>query len=259
MSEGVMNMMGRTGRFALRAQTTTLLAVLAVLPTAALAWDPVTRGDLPYLPEYCADHPGLKQISGRSGGRDWARVFGDNNWTHMSHYCYGLNNLNHAVREARDKTRSNYLAGVAIGEINYVLSHGDPAHWPLTSEAYMNIARAQVIQGQAAQAGGSLEKAILANPKFVPAYVVLYEMHLNNNNKTAALQVIEEGLKQVPDSKHLASRYQTQTGKAFVPPPEAIKPVEQAKAEQAAQEAAPAAQAEQKSDTNIGNGGLIGN
>lgn len=262
--------LGRIGR------TLILGGTLLAAAQPAHAWRAITKADLPYLPEYCADHPGLNNLGLRPSGKDWSSIFGASNWVHMSHYCFGVNNLNHALRNSRNKRESTYLAGVAINEFGYVFSHGDPANWPLAAEAYTHIARAQVIQGRPAQAGGSLEKAIQANPKFVPAYVALAEMYMMSKNNKAALEVVEKGLANVPDSRHLASRFQTLTGKAFVPPPEAEKPA--APANESAATATPATQAPATPTPpagavsasagaapaanpggNLGTGGLIGN
>lgn len=267
-------MTGKAGRFASWARALPLGVVLLAAPWPAFAWRPVTKADLPYLPEYCTDHVG-PQIGVKASGKDWAAVFGPKNWAHMHHYCFGINHVNHAIRNARDKRQANYLAGVAVNEIAYVFSHGDPEHWPLRAEAYMHIARARVIQGQAGQAGAALEKAVQSDPNFVPAYVALFEMHMANKDKASALKVVEQGLQHVPDSRHLASRFQTITGKAFVPPPQAAKPTETpAPPAAAADPAAPAvavadtaakaataggAVAKGNPENNVGTGGLIGN
>lgn len=244
-----------------------VVAGTLLLPSVARAWLAITKADLPNLPQYCVDRHG-PGLGVQGSGRRWQDVFG-RAWGDMHHYCYALNHLNHAVRSLGDKTKRNYYADVVIGETGYVLSHGGRENWVLLPEAYTNMGRARTLQGRDKEAAGYFRKAIEAKADYAPAYLRLSELHMSAGDRKGALEIVEQGLARSPDDKGLSARYQDLTGKAFVPPPDVVKPAAESPGAEAPVAAIAPAEpqkpvgepvaASAPAGTKVGTGGVIGN
>lgn len=120
----------------------------------------VSDAELVFLPPYCA--PKVKMVSNMrklqrgvnspelraelqrevDSAKLWAKRMG-NNFMHLHHFCYGLNDMN-KVANTHDKLKRRALLRDAINQFTYVLDRWPP-DFPLWQEANMGRMRAQMM------------------------------------------------------------------------------------------------------------------
>lgn len=187
-----------------RAAAGTRLGVLCI--AATLAWMPrahgthmdVTLDDLKRLPAYCGYTLRLHRTDlgpMPPGGGETLRKFEERvGCGSLWHYCSGLRDLNILGQ-----------FGYALAEFDYVLPRCAP-NAAFKPEILTNKGRAFIGLGHYKDAVGVLTEAIRRDPKYVAAYAELSKVFLQVNNLVEARKILEEGLKQVPDSKLLQVR-----------------------------------------------------
>lgn len=115
-----------------------LAVLLALLSAPVPSFAQLTNADLVLLPDYCrARMEGQNSTSYQT----YARQFGETNFLHIHHYCYGLNALNRAKMEFEPHKQKATL-NRAIREFNYVLKRW-PKNFSLTPTAMMYKAHAE--------------------------------------------------------------------------------------------------------------------
>lgn len=99
-----------------------------------------TDSELMALPPYCQ-----ARIRGDDSARKvWAQRIGPKNFSHLHHYCFGLNYMNRALSEFdTDERRRIYRR--AVQQFDYVLKRWPP-DFPLTSEALLQKQQAEAMQ-----------------------------------------------------------------------------------------------------------------
>jgi hypothetical protein len=81
------------------------------------------------LPDYCR-----ARLGGSKGAQlPWIQQMGKENFTHLHHYCYGLNYMNRIRVSFGSKHQKHYIQ-TALAQFNYVIQRW-PANFYLTSEA----------------------------------------------------------------------------------------------------------------------------
>jgi tetratricopeptide (TPR) repeat protein len=184
-------------------------------------WKDIPDEDFKYLPEYC------KLAVRRYGdqGTRWgmatpeqlAPLFafekrvgcaGD-----LHHYCAGLWQLVTAERPNPWLPREHLLAS-AVGEFEYTLKGCERPDAPLKPEILTYQGRAYIGLAHYQNAVKVLTEAIQRNPKYVDAYTELSAVFLKVNSPEDARRALEDGLKQVPDSRVLKLRLQRLSDKA---------------------------------------------
>lgn len=172
-------------------------------------WQNIPDGDFKYLPEYCklavgryGDQRGsanataeqlaplvkFEQRVGCAGG--------------LHHYCAGLWHL-HTTALPNPWLPREHLLQSAVGEFEYTLKGCQNPNAPLKPEILTNEGRAYVGLQEYSNAVKVLTEAIRRNPKYEAAYAELSGVFLLLNNPEDARKILEDGLKQSPDSKFL--------------------------------------------------------
>lgn len=188
---------------------TFLLLACFTLPAVASGW---TDAEIKAMPPYCEAR--MKRAAGKY--ESWAQALGPD-FLHTHHYCYGLGYINryYLARSRRDK---QFNLNNAIGTLNYMVSHASPTY-SLMPEVYLNRGLVYSLMGNHAKAILDVKKALELNPKLVKAYALASETYTKLNQKSQALAVVTDGLRQVPDSSVLQRLYTERGGKLPYPEP----------------------------------------
>lgn len=196
----------------------TSVTMLLLTPVLCLAEQyPVYPTEMEYrvLPSYCKEKIQKKNYD---ENQMWAARFGADTWMHMHHYCQGLNDINRYYR-ARNSQDKKYILSTAVNQFDYMVGH-IPTDSVLLSEVLSNRGRVLLLAGQLQKGIRDLYKAIELDPGSQQPYLALAEEFQKSRNKNKALQIVSEGLRNIPESKSLKRRYKEFGGKE--PYPEAI-------------------------------------
>lgn len=167
-----------------------------------------TEQEMAYLPAYCG---------GPSDGVNWRAVLGEQVvWN--NHTCYGINRINRYFRTSRPGERQNHL-GTALQDLNYSVSKL-PENFPLMPEILYYRGLVHKLMGKNALAMADWQKSIRLDKRYVKSIVDLADMYAQQKTtRGQALELVTEGLKDMPNSKALKNRYTRFGGK--LPYPEA--------------------------------------
>jgi hypothetical protein len=180
-----------------------------------------TEHEYATLPPYCREKIEKKNPA---ENKMWSDRFGANTWLHMHHYCQGLNDINRYYLE-NDRTRRNDLLFSAVNQFDYMVGHL-PTDSILLADVYQNRGHAQLMLRNAVDGVTDLQKALDLNPRISQAYLLLADQFESWKKRDKALQVVTDGLRNIPDSKVLQQRYRELGGKQPYPTPYEV-PVEQ--------------------------------
>ena len=92
-------------------------------------------------------------------------------------------------------------------------------------EVYLNRGLVYSLMGDNGKAILDVNKALELNPKLVKAYALASDTYIKLNQKSEALAVVTDGLRQVPDSSVLQRLYKERGGKLPYPEP-LVRPAE---------------------------------
>lgn len=206
-----------------------IFAALCLAQTPALAVQSfaVTREELALMPPYCTalygESVGLPNRA-NSPLRDTVPA----GCPSLHHYCDGLKAV---IRADKNRAETGYWLGVAVEAFNSVVKDARWASCPVLPEAHVSLGKAMLRQGRATGTGSTqgvsqIVKAISLKPDYVPAYYALSDYYAGIGQKKKALEVVEDGLRQVPNSTGLLRRF-TELGGKTPPAPlvEAVPPV----------------------------------
>ncbi len=191
----------------------TLLAVLLPISPATAAWEP-TQAELGALPPYCA-----ARFGGSAEALRNAKASMGPDFSHIHHYCAGLNFINR-VRGSASSTKQDTLLA-AVRNFDYMLGHASVDFY-LRPEILMNRGIALTMLKRNGEAVGNLMQAIELDPGQPRAYMALADLYLTLKNHSKALETVTQGLRHNPDTKSLQRRYTELGGK--LPYPAAAEP-----------------------------------
>ena len=177
-----------------------LLPLTLIIPTGHLAAFPKTDADFALLPPYC------KARSGKTTSTDaenWKRRMGKA-WTHLHHYCSGLDYLNKA-NVAYDRETRIKLLNKALDGFSYMQKNARH-EFILQPEISTQKGRVYLKLNQDGAALQEFHNAIKLKPKYTPAYSELSDYYRDNNNPEDARKILELGLRHNPKSKSLKRR-----------------------------------------------------
>lgn len=181
------------------------LSILCVFSTAHSY--PKTAAEFAKLPPYCKARFAEGTSAGYLRGK---KVFGTA-WTHMHHYCAGLNLANNAKYEA-DKSGQAKMYRKAIKQFQY-MEENTPASWFLRAEIATQKGKAAIGLGDYVLAYNSFTQAIQLKPDYVAAYSGLGKVYIAQGDYDKARQTYEAGLQQKPESKLLKRRLKELAGR----------------------------------------------
>lgn len=150
----------------------------------------------------------------------WSRmVQGDQNWSHMHHYCDCLRFTNRAYSAlGKDKQAVAYNLGEAMGGCNYVISHTTP-DFSFLPEIFLQKGVIYSLQGKDSLAAAEYLRAINGNNKLARAYVGMADFFIKANDKKQALEIVTKGVINNPESKALKRMYKELGGAMPYPAP----------------------------------------
>lgn len=164
-----------------------------------------------HLPAYCKYTkllPDTKHTTGAflhplSQGM-YHQMFGET-WNHLHHYCFGLNDIYKASKEAYNEEMRRGLTRSAIVEFDYVL---DRAHqgFVLTPEILVAKGNALVSLDRDLEAVEQFTTALEIRADYVPAYVALANYFERRGDTPYAVTILRQGLERVPDSEILQAK-----------------------------------------------------
>jgi tetratricopeptide (TPR) repeat protein len=189
----------------------------------------VTEGELAQMPQYCQAKQG-KDRGNQAIIDKWRGIYGDQNWLNMHHYCDALKFIVRANKSLSNKADLRYNLEQAGRGIEHLLTVEQTPDWILRPEAHVNLGKvylrlAQLGRGSEGKAIQNFEEAKLIQPNYEPAYSALSDYYADKGLKQKALSVIEDGLKQSPDSKQLLRRFKALGGKTPPAPLIVTRPV----------------------------------
>jgi tetratricopeptide (TPR) repeat protein len=195
----------------------TIFWIMLYIPVSyAVVWDPLTALEVRQLPDYCQVK--YREMHGDTTARSQGFSLMGPQYANVHHYCDGLNYLNRYYRHIGGQDAASYLS-FAINEFTYMADHIiQPSS--IEAEIFFQRALAYSLARNDSEAIIDLQRALTLNPQSVRTYIKLADLFSNMKARNKALDVITDGLRQIPDSKVLKRRYDELGGKQ--PYPEAV-------------------------------------
>lgn len=160
-----------------------------------------TETELLLLPKYCLGTQHYRGFSKDTVPIDeYMRMYGKA-FYHTHHYCNALimeNDIPRIKETWLKKSTANY----ALGEIQYVLDRSE-TDFKLLPDIYSTRARLLQFLGRNGEAIGALMLAIQANKQYEPGYLQLSDLFKKLGKNDKAVEVLQEGLANVPGSKRI--------------------------------------------------------
>lgn len=192
------------------------LMILPMLLSMNMAQAGSVRGvyslvELSRLPAYCRGVQQIRKISGDPVPiEEYVKRYGFS-YTHLHHYCWALNAENRIAITNPDDWK--FQLGVAIGDIDYVLSRNDDPDFVFLPEIYTSRARMLFKLDQPADAIIWLKKAIAKNPNYTPAFARLSDYYAEQGNTEEAIKILNLGIANGKKSDMLSRRLKELQGK----------------------------------------------
>jgi tetratricopeptide (TPR) repeat protein len=199
-------------------------SLVGALQAAAETPQNISRGEVARLPEYCRDTQTFELRGSRDGPterqRRWVTLVGDSFWG-LHHYCWALISANRAELAGVTPAQRAHLLNSAIADCYYVIDLAPP-DMPLLPEIYLRVAQYQLALGRMVDSMQHFERSRQLKPDYWPAYVGLADLNAGLGRREQALQVLDEGLKLMPDEQRLRDardRIKSLKSKADTPSP----------------------------------------
>jgi tetratricopeptide (TPR) repeat protein len=186
----------------------------AIAPTAAGQNDefshksPFSQEEYETLPRYCwasnMINKGLADpLLSEEERKKWYDQMGQD-FIHIHHWCWGLMQMRRG-NQTRDPVERNRHYKTAIANFDYVI-RASSSTFPLKPEFHLRKGITLRLMGNDAAAAGEFGRAIKLKPDYTPAYSALADLHVDLGNTSEAMNVLEAGLRQAPDSRILAQK-----------------------------------------------------
>lgn len=162
-----------------------------------------TPGELALLPEYCQYQMGDPRRD-TPRGRYYMSALGPA-VDDIHHYCRGLRDMMFARTLSLRPEHKRALWERSVQEIDYVIKKNPPT-LVLMPELYYRRGEAMIELGQLNEAQVAFEKSRGLKPDYWPAYTRWADFLIDAKRPDEARGLLEEGLKQAPDSVELKQR-----------------------------------------------------
>jgi len=189
--------------------------MLCIPMSYAVEWSEPNALEIKLLPNFCTVK--YREHHGDGAALSEGRALMGPQFDNVHHYCNGLNFLNHYYR-SQGHDAATYLS-LAINEFTYMVDHPKP-NSPIGAQILLQRGIAYSIAKRYPEAINDLQRAVTLNPKLTQTYITLADNFEKIKARDKALEVVSEGLRQIPDSKVLKRRYDELGGKQ--PYPEAV-------------------------------------
>jgi tetratricopeptide (TPR) repeat protein len=168
------------------------------------------------LPPYCKYTQVYQQTV--PGGSDptqierWKGVMGANNFLHMHHYCWGLENTSRALYFSSSRQDRDHQLAQSVNEFDYVVARVAP-DFALLPEILTKRGENLLRLGNAPRAVLDLIRAIELKPDHWPPYAALSDYYKTLGDVESARAWAERGLSAAPATRALERRL-AELGKA---------------------------------------------
>jgi tetratricopeptide (TPR) repeat protein len=203
---GNLKMLNCKLRLALIASPIALLAIVNGSGAMAQTRDPKL---LALLPPYCKYTTYYNQEV--PGGNDvtqierWRGVMGPQNFVHLHHYCFGLENTNRALYFSSSKQDRDRELRASLNEFDYVINRV-AADFALLPEILTRRGENLLRLGNAPRALLDLNRAIELKPDHWPPYAALSDYYKGLGELDSAREWAEKGLSAAPGARPLQRR-----------------------------------------------------
>jgi tetratricopeptide (TPR) repeat protein len=191
------------------------LLILGITPSLGIASNAgqiVTESDLAFMPEYCRGTQVIRTVSkDPKSMNDYVAIYGFT-YTHLHHYCWGLN-WERKAWLAKNKHDREWLLNRGVLDVEYVLQRAEPG-FVLLPEIYNSQARMLFALRRDHLAKLALQNAIKAKPDYVPAYAQLSDHYVEAKNEAEAIKVLEQGIENSENAAPLIRRLE-KLGKSY--------------------------------------------
>lgn len=210
------------------AQVFVMVLGLSAATAGAVSWDKPTDAEVAALPPYC-----MAKFRGVNV-EQWERALGSI-YEHVHHYCGALVYISRYYKTSNPQDRKFFMNNI-INNLNYMTTHADQ-NSPLMPEIYFTKGRFLMYADKNAEGIEAFRHAIQLKPDYALPYDAIADFYTGIKNKQDALEILKEGLRQIPNSPTLKRRYHELGGK--LPLPE-VPPSEDRKAQTKSQAPVPA-------------------
>lgn len=185
-----------------------VVSALGISTVHAATYSPPTVAELKRLPPFC---------TARLGPNNQVTKFQEP-FHNTLHYCMGRTFLN---RYYASFNRDGSNLSMALIEFGYLVEHWSP-DYP-AADIFLHRGIVLSLMKKNAEAIIDLTKALSYDSQSIRAYLTLANLYDNLKQQKKALDVVTEGLRNVPESKALKRRYEELGGKLPYPEPIAVQ------------------------------------
>ena len=196
--------------------------MLCIPMSYAVEWSEPNAQEVRLLPYFCMVK--YREHHGDPGALHEGWNLMGRQFNNVHHYCNGLNFINRYYQSMGLDAASNL--SLAINEFNYMVDHPVP-NSPIRAQIYLQRGIAYSIAKRYAEAINDLQRAVILNPKLSQTYITLADNFEKIKARDKALEVVSEGLRQIPESKALKRRYDELGGKQPYPVAVVVAPTPQ--------------------------------
>lgn len=161
------------------------------------------------LPPYCKHTQVYREnVPGGSDAAQierWTRILGAQNYLHLHHYCWGLENTSQALYFSTTKQDREHQLAQSVKEFDYVIARVTP-DFVLLPEILARRGENQLKLGHGSKGVTDLNRAIELKPDHWPPYAALSDYYKGLGDLQAAREWAEKGLAAVPGTKALQRR-----------------------------------------------------
>ena len=161
------------------------------------------------LPPYCKYTEYYRQAV--PGGDDpptterWRSLLGPQNFIHLHHYCFGLENTNRALYFSRSKLERDRELNSSVGEFDYVIARV-ARDFALLPEMLTKRGENKLRLGNGPQGLVDLSRALELKPDHWPPYAALSDYYRELGDLDSAREWAEKGLAAAPGTRALERR-----------------------------------------------------
>lgn len=151
-----------------------------------------------YLPSFCK-YTRDGDFESPQSERYW-KIIGPG-WSHMHHYCRGIDKTFSSFK-IKDTKKRKFQLNTVIGEFDYILKRTDST-FKLRPNILVKKGDVYMLLEENVKAVQHYITAIKLRPDFVPAYVRLSNLYTSAGEPVKARQLLKRGLKYSPKSELL--------------------------------------------------------
>ncbi len=167
---------------------------------------PKTDAEYAALPPYCTVRSREQNTANYAS---WNNKLGPKNFIHIHHYCSALNHINNSYKQTKPILRMRELNN-AIGGLDYMFDHAEPS-FILMPEIHLKKGDVFRLLKKYGDAITEYHQSIQIKADYIPPYRKIADIYIELGDKKSAIDILQKGLKQKPNSKSLKRRLKSLT------------------------------------------------